>query len=54
MKLFSTREDTIRLAKLNSHLRKKWTDRELVGDYKFALQILHDYKTKLDWEVRNY
>jgi hypothetical protein len=23
MKLFSTREDTIRLAKLNSHLRKK-------------------------------
>jgi hypothetical protein len=54
MKLFSTREDTIRLAKLNSHLRKKRTDRELVGDYKFALQILHDYKTKLDWEVRNY
>lgn len=39
------------IAKWKSHQGKKRTDKELVLDYKFALQILNQYKLTTNWEV---
>lgn len=39
------------LVKLKSHYRKKKTDQELVADYKFAITIFDQYRSKTNWEV---